>query len=234
MKSTLLNMTAVLFGITLVASAGVGVVNMITIDPIEQAKAADTENAVKAVLNGVEFDAIAPADTLINKNNCPVIVYRATKQGEPAAYAVKAPSITKNGFNGKVTLMVGYTPDGVVNDIAVVEQNETPGLGTRMKDEGNPLYLSVQGKNTWEMRQRGKLAVNKDGGEVDALTAATISSRAYVNAIETADAAFRIASGQVESGETSAVSGATLTDECPEQAQQSANEPEAQEGGQNE
>ena len=48
MKSSLLNMTAVLFGITLVASAGVGAVNMITAEPIEQAKAADTENAVKA------------------------------------------------------------------------------------------------------------------------------------------------------------------------------------------
>ena len=231
MKSTLRNMTAVLFGITLVASAGVGVVNMITAKPIAKAKSADTENAVKEVLNGVDFDAIAQADTLIDKNNCPVIVYRAMKQDSVAAYAIKAPSITKNGFNGKVTLMVGYTPDGVVNNIAVVEQNETPGLGTRMKDEGNSLYASVQGKNTWEMRRTGKLAVSKDGGEVDALTAATISSRAYVNAIETADAAFRIASGQAEPA--AAADGETGAS-APEAAGQSTNEPEAQKGGQNE
>ena len=224
MKSTLSNMTAVLFGITLVASAGVGVVNMITVEPIAAAKSADTENAVKKVLDGLDFDSIAQADTLIDKNNCPVIVYRAMKQDSVVAYAIKAPSITRNGFNGKVTLMVGYTPDGAVNNIAVVDQNETPGLGTRMKEKGNSLYTSVQGKNTWEMRRSGKLAVNKDGGEVDALTAATISSRAYVNAIETADAAFRIASGQAEpAATTDAASG----------AMQPA-EPEAQKGGQNE
>ena len=234
MKSSLLNMTAVLFGITLVASAGVGAVNMITAEPIEQAKAADTENAVKAVLSGVDFDTIAPADTLMNKNNSTVVVYRAKKGDDVAAYAVKTPSLTKNGFNGKVTLMVGYLPDGVVNDIVVVEQNETPGLGTRMKDEGNSLYLSVRGKNTWEMRNSGALAVRQDGGEVDALTAATISSRAYVNAIEAADAAFRIASGQAGAQEPLAVSGATLTCDGQQPAQQSENGPEAQEGGQNE
>ena len=64
-------------------------------------------------------------------------------------------------------------------NVNVLEQNETPGLGTKMADEGNPLFASFEGRNPGEM----KLAVKKDGGDVDALTAATISSRAYVDAI---------------------------------------------------
>lgn len=225
MKSTLKNMVAVLFGITLVASAGVGAVNMITAEPIEQTKVKATEDAVKAVLTDLDFDRIADADTLMNVNNCAVVVYRALKGDAVAAYAVKTASLTKNGFNGKVTLMVGYTPAGVVNNVAVVEQNETPGLGTKMTEADNPLYRSIVGKNTWEMRQAGKLAVKKDDpkGEVDALTAATISSRAYVNAIEAADAAFRLAR-QADDAQPAA------TEQVVEQPIESA----TQEGGENE
>lgn len=193
MESTLKNMAAVLFGITLIASAGVGVVNMITEKPIAEAKEAATTNAVSTVLTDIDFDRIAEADTMLNVKNCTVIIYRAMKDEQVAAYAVQTPSLTKDGFNGKVTLMVGYTPEGLVNNVAVVEQNETPGLGTNMTKPDNNLYRSVVGKNTWEQRQKGALKVTKEGGEVDALTAATISSKAYVNAIESANAAFRLA-----------------------------------------
>lgn len=75
MKSTLLNMTAVLFGITLIASAGVGAVNMITAEPIAQAEQA----AKTAALNGVlpAFDETA-AETL-TIDEMPITVYTATK-----------------------------------------------------------------------------------------------------------------------------------------------------------
>ena len=94
MKSTLLNMTAVLFGITLVASAGVGAVNMITAEPIAQAEQA----AKTAALNGVlpAFDETA-AETL-TIDEMPITVYTATKGGQLAGYAVE--SMTKNGFGG--------------------------------------------------------------------------------------------------------------------------------------
>lgn len=61
----------------------------------------------------------------------------------------------------------------------MLEQAETPGLGTKMVDAGNPLEKSFVGRNPAQM----KLGVKKDGGDVDALTAATISSRAYVDAV---------------------------------------------------
>ena len=200
MKSTLFNMTAVLLGITLVASAGVGVVNMITVEPIAQAKQAATEAALKEVLP--EFDETVVGELSIDE--LPVVVYTATKGGEVAGYAVQ--TMTKQGFGGIVRLMVGFTPAGEVINVNVLEQSETPGLGTKMCDEGNALIGSVQGKNPADM----KLKVKKDGGDVDALTAATISSRAYVDAINRAYAAFAEVSGK---GSADGVTGATNGDD---------------------
>lgn len=242
MKSTLVNMTAVLFVITLVASAGVGVVNMITEEPIEVANKNTAAQLVKEVLpEGVE---IAPADTLLNVKGSVVAVSVGTLDGEVAGYAVSAPSLTRDGFNGKISLMVGFTPDGHIYNIRVLQQNETPGLGTNMAVEGNKLYASFFDKQTGEGKDpaRMKLAVTKDGGEVDALTAATISSRAYVNAVTTAYAAYLKKSGQ-SSEELDRIAGdadnAATTDEAAaiqaaeteNPAMSNNNEPAAQEGG---
>lgn len=188
MKSTLLNMTAVLFGITLVASAGVGVVNMITVEPIAAAKAAATTAALSEVLP--PFDETTTEQMSIDE--LPITVYTATKSGEVAGYAVE--SMTKQGFNGVVRLMVGFTPEGTIYNVNVLEQAETPGLGTKMAEEGNPLLRSVKGQNPADKKLvDGRLAVTKDGGDVDALTAATISSRAYIDAINRAWSAYRSA-----------------------------------------
>ena len=96
MKSTLVNMTAVLFGITLVASAGVGAVNMITAEPIAQAEQAAKVEALKVVLP--PFDQTAPEALTID--DMPITVYTATKGGQVAGYAVE--SMTKNGFGGAI------------------------------------------------------------------------------------------------------------------------------------
>lgn len=217
MKSTLLNMTTVLLGITLVASAGVGVVNMITVEPIAAAKEAATVAALNEVLPA--FDQTAAQELTVDQ--LPITVYTATRDGQVAGYAVQ--TMTKQGFGGVVRLMVGFTPDGEVVNVNVLEQTETPGLGTKMADEGNPLLASVKGQRLEEKKLvDGRLAVAKDGGDVDALTAATISSRAYVDAINRAWMAYKsVATG---SDPSDAASGAT----------QPANEPEAQEGGRNE
>ena len=204
MKSTLVNMTAVLFGITLVASAGVGAVNMITAEPIAQAEQAAKVEALKVVLP--PFDQTVPEALTID--DMPITVYTATKGGQVAGYAVE--SMTKNGFGGAISMMVGFTPDGEVVNVNVLRQAETPGLGTKMADKENVLLGSIQGKKLETMKLvDGKLAVKKDGGDVDALTAATISSRAYVDAINRAWMAYKsVATGtaptDVSSGATSA------------------------------
>ena len=198
MKSTLVNMVAVLFGITLVASAGVGAVHMVTAEPIAQAEAAAKVAALERVLPAFE----RTESETVTRDEMPITVYTATQGADVVGYAVE--TMSKNGFGGPISLMVGFAPAGEVLNVNVLKQTETPGLCTK-----NPADM--------------KLAVRKDGGDVDALTAATISSRAYVDAMSRAYAALV----EVRDGETvrDGVSGAS---------QQSANEPEAQEGGQNE
>lgn len=215
MKSTLINMVVVLFSITLIASAGVGAVNMITVEPIAAAKAAATEAALGEVLPA--FDATETTDLEIDE--MPIKVYTAKSGDEVVGYAVE--TMTKQGFSGVVKLMVGFLTDGTINNVNVLQQAETPGLGTKMCDEGNPLLAGVKGREA-----TGTFKVTKDGGEVDALTAATISSRAYLDAVNRACVAMMNVTGQEA---PDGVSGATATTENAEQT-----EPEAQEGGQNE
>ena len=209
MKSTLLNMVSVLAGICLVASACVGAVYTITADPIAQAKAQATIDALSNVLPA--FDDNTRTELT---HDLPVVVYTATKGGEVVGYAVE--TMTKNGFGGAIRMMVGFLPSGEVNNVNVLEQAETPGLGTKMCDEGNPLITSFQGKNPGEM----KMSVTKDGGDVQALTAATISSRAYVDAMSRAYAAFTEVRGTAADSAT----GATISESQPTQEGETENE----------
>jgi electron transport complex protein RnfG len=88
--------------------------------------------------------------------------------------------------------MVGFDAEGKILNINVLEQKETPGLGTKMADEGNVLLMSFKDKVAADVN----MTVKKDGGDIDALTAATISSRAYAEAVAVAYEAFKVASGQ--------------------------------------
>ena len=199
MKSTLFNMVAVLFTITLIASAGVGAVNMITEEPIAAAKAQATTLAVSNVLPEFAENTVSEQEI----DGLPINVYTAKLNDEIVGYAVE--SMTKNGFGGAIRMMVGFLPDGKIYNVNVLEQAETPGLGTKMCDEGNALISSIKDKDADEIW----FAVKKDGGELDALTAATISSRAYYDAVARAHQAFLVASGQ--KAQADGVSGAMAT-----------------------
>ena len=176
MKSTLVNMTAVLFGITLVASAGVGAVNMITAEPSAQAEQAAKVEALKVVLP--PFDQTVPEALTID--DMPITVYTATKGGQVAGYAVE--SMTKNGFGGAITVSVGIQSDGTVNGIEFLTLAETAGLG-----------MNAQ-KPEWKGQFAGKKAdvfsVTKDGAssddQINAISGATITSRAVTNAVNAA------------------------------------------------
>lgn len=172
---------------------------MITEEPIAEARVKATREALKQVLP--EFDETEVLRDTIE--NLPVTVHTASEKGRVVGYAVE--SMTKNGFSGVIRLMVGFAPDGQILNIRVLEQAETPGLGTKMVDAGNPLEKSFVGRNPAQM----KLGVKKDGGDVDALTAATISSRAYVDAVSRAYKAYCEKAG-VEAA-VNTVSGASNT-----------------------
>ena len=185
MESSLKNMVVVLFTITLISSAAVGGVYMITKEPIEQAKVAAVNDALNQVLPEYE----TTTSQTIEVNSLPIVAHTATVADKAVGYAVE--SISKNGFGGTVRLMVGFDTAGKIININVLEQKETPGLGTKMTDEGNVLLASFKDKNASEIN----MTVKKDGGDVDALTAATISSRAYAEAVAVAYEAFKVACG---------------------------------------
>ncbi len=227
MKSSLKNMVVVLFSITLIASLCVGLVNKITFEPIEKAKAENIQTALKNVLP--EFEASESEAMTVDE--LPVIVHTAKFGEQVVGYAVE--TMTTKGFSGVFRLMVGFRASGEVYNINVLEHSETPGLGSKMGDEGNSLLTSFKDKNPANMKQ--PLAVTKDGGDVQALTAATISSRAYVDAVVRAyNAVQQIKGGaNVATGATSNSTEWTEGEQPAAEATETVNE-ETQKGEDNE
>lgn len=175
-ESNFKNMALTLLVITLVASAALGLVYQVTKDPIALAQQAKINNAIKAVLP--EFDN-QPADVsyTVKVDDGELTFYPATKNGELVGTAVK--TFSNNGFAGRIELMVGFLTDGTINKVAVISHKETPGLGDKMEPHKSNFSVQFEGKNPESFR----LKVKKDGGDVDAITASTISSRAYCDAL---------------------------------------------------
>ena len=176
MKSSLKNMIIVLSIITIVAAVSVGGIYILTKDAIANAKDNKVSIAIKQVLP--DFDK--QEKQTINIDEIPVNVYTATKGSEVVGYAVEA--FDKNGFSGMVKIMVGMLPDGSVSKISVVEHKETPGLGDKIEPSKSDFSKQFEGKSSANMSMK----VKKDGGDVDAITASTITSRAYCRAVEQA------------------------------------------------
>jgi len=91
-------------------------------------------------------------------------------------------TFTQKGFSGLIKLMIGFAPDGTIIDISVLQHQETPGLGDKIENAKSSFSAQFQGKNP----ENFKLVVKKDRGDVDAITASTISSRAYCDAVQRA------------------------------------------------
>ncbi len=183
-ESTFLNMVLALFLVTFVASSALAFIYEFTREPIELAKKQKKNKAIHAVLP--EFDnnpGKAISKQAINKDT--VYFYKATMEDSLAGYAVE--TFTRKGFSGEIRLMVGFLPDGTIQKIAVLEHQETPGLGDKIEADKSDWSRQFQGKNPAEFI----LKVKKDGGDVDAITAATISSRAYCDAVDRAYETFK-------------------------------------------
>jgi len=173
LESTLLNMILSLTIISVGMSAALGFVYVQTKAPIEIGSKKKVVNAIKDVLPEFNNDPLAEIDTVNGLE-----FYPGKKDGELIGYAVK--TFTMQGFSGLISLMVGLLPDGTINKIQVLEQKETPGLGTKMTE---PSFMNqFLGKNPAEFR----LVVKQDGGEIDAITASTITSRAFCDALQRA------------------------------------------------
>lgn len=158
----------IITGVMAVALAGV---NAITEGKIAAATAEKTQKAIAAVLpDGAQGKEIPFTD----ETGLVSTVYQAD-----AGYAVQ---VTPSGFDGEITMMVGVDSEGKVLGISIISHTETAGLGAvaaANNAKGEAFRSQFQGLG-------GNLAVNKDGGEVDALTGATITSRAIVEGVDAA------------------------------------------------
>ena len=183
-ESTFKNMVLTLLTITLLSAAALGSVYVLTKDVIALGQVKKINEAISQVVP--KFDN-NPSGEMIKKgiDGDTVKLYPAKKGGELVGMAVE--TFTKNGFSGLITLMVGFKSDGTIYDIAVISHNETPGLGDKIEKGKGNFSVQFQGKNP----ETAKIIVTKDGGEIDAITASTISSRAYCEAVNRAYKAFR-------------------------------------------
>ena len=190
LQSTLLNMILSLTCIALVAAALLSGVYLLTQESIEQQKAEKQLEAISAVLP--THERIADPETVQG-----LTVHTAYTGDTFVGAAVETES---NGFGGKIRLMVGFDNDSHITGYEVLEPAETPGLGTPIVEwfdnAGNA------GQNIMGRKPTGAMTVSKDGGDVDAITAATISSRAFLDAVNKAYSAYT-------EGEVQAASGAS-------------------------
>ena len=193
LESSFANMVIVLTVITVVAAACLGAMNNLTAEPIAASKKAKQEEAIKAVLP--EFTTV-DEETIVNEQK----IFRAyNANGELVGIAIETKEL---GFGGDVTTMVGFDANGTIVDYSLLAHAETPGLGSKLVD-----WFKVKSDIRGVGANKMPLRVSKDGGEYDAITAATISSRAFLNSINKAYETYQVALGQTPT--VDAWSGAT-------------------------
>lgn len=177
-ESSLKNMLLSLTFISVGASAALGFVYELTKKPIEIALLNKKLEAIKLVVPEFSNNPNDDMFLLPTGEGDSLEIYPAKKDDEVIGYAVK--TYSNEGFSGYISLMAGFKPDGTIINISVLTHKETPGLGTKMSD---PAF-----KDQFRDRDPSDFAlkVKKDGGSVDAITAATISSRAFCDAVERA------------------------------------------------
>lgn len=171
-------MLIALTAIALVAAAALAALNGVTKEPIAQAQQAKVEQAISAVLPA--FASLE--DKEVDGHVCHVGL---DAEGNMVGAAIEAGN--DKGFGGHLQLMVGFGADGNTYGYQILETHETPGLGAKaaqwfQKDgKGN-----VIGRNPAETA----LSVKKDGGDIDAISGSTITSRAFLEAVNEAATVF--------------------------------------------
>lgn len=202
MKSTLRNMTLSLGVLVIAAGAMLAGVKILTDEPIAEAGRRARLEAFENVLPAFNNN---PADELIELEDG-TKVYPATLDGKAAGAAVEITA--PQGFGGPFSLMVGFDAYGKVTGYTVLSHAETPGLGAKMDSwfadtsrpersiigrtpKGSDGSSGASRKSSSEPVKTGALSVSKDGGDIDAITGATITSRAFLQAVNAAAEAYR-------------------------------------------
>lgn len=193
LKPTLKNMTLVLVGVAVVVGFILAYVNHVTEGPIAEKAKATLAQGIKDVMkvDGIQVTKEDTVKTNVDGKDLTYIVHETSdKSGKPAGAAVES---TTTGFGGDLKVLVGFDHDGKITGYTILESSETPGLGAKAEkwfqstaDGGKGGKSCVIGLSPKD----GELKVSKDGGQVDAITASTITSRAFLKAINEAYAAY--------------------------------------------
>jgi electron transport complex protein RnfG len=199
LESSLLNMVLVLTGVAVIMGGILAYVNDLTSGPINAQKEKALADGIKAVMVSDEL-VVAKTDT-VKQNDAKgkeltYIIYNAKNaNGEDLGAAVES---TTGGFGGDLKVLVGFDTEGKILGYTLLEHAETPGLGAKadkwfQKGEKGDII----GKNPAE-----PLTVSKDGGQVDAITASTITSRAFLLAVNNAYSAYKATPIDANTGAT--------------------------------
>lgn len=156
-----------------------GAVEQLTREPIQKAKNQRELEAISEVVKDFDNNPFTEKMIILSADKKDKLeLYPARKDGIVNSVAIK--TYSNNGFGGKIEMMVGLFIDGSITGYKIIDHKETPGLGTKVSE---PKFKEqLNGFNP----KKNKLKVRQDGGDVDAVTAATISSRAVLDGISRA------------------------------------------------
>ncbi len=199
LESTLTNMVLVLTGVAVIMGGILAFVNHLTEGPINQQKAKALADGIKTVMVCDDL-VVAKTDTVTQNDakgkELTYIIYQIQDaQKKDLGAAVES---TTGGFGGDLKILVGFDPEGKILGYTLLEHAETPGLGAKAdKWFQKGAKGDIIGKDPKE-----PLTVSKDGGQVDAITASTITSRAFLLAVNNAYGAYKSTPVDGQSGAT--------------------------------
>ncbi len=179
--NTLVNMSVVLTVVAIVTGGVLAYVNDVTSDPIKQQKQESLASGIKAVMQDNNLQVVS-TDTIKKteadgKEYTYVVYGTANSKGEPLGKAVESATM---GFGGALRVLIGFSASGDIKGYTILETQETPGLGAKADQ-----WFQAGNKGNIIDKNPGvdNLTVSKDGGVVDAITASTITSRAFLKAV---------------------------------------------------
>lgn len=192
LESSLTNMVLVLTGVAVVMGAILAFVNSKTQEPINEQKQMALKNGIMEVMQ---------ADVQVTKTDT---VHMPDNKGKDMTFVVynnnKGAAVESStmGFGGELKVLVGFDGDGNILGYTLLEQTETPGLGAK----ADQWFQKGQKGDIIGKNPADGLTVSKDGGTVDAITASTITSRAFLLAVNNAYKAYKMPAPDGQSGAT--------------------------------
>jgi len=181
-------MVLVLVGVAVVIGAVLAWVNNITEKPIAEKAQQTLAAGIKEVMNSTDIKVEDPDTVKMEIQGKESIFTIHNVYTTDGAYLGSAVESTTMGFGGDLKVLVGFNAEGTILGYTILQASETPGLGAKADK-----WFQKDGKGSiiGKSLANGDLKVSKDGGDVDAITASTITSRAFLKAVNQAYSAYQ-------------------------------------------